>query len=234
MTSFRLDDDISAIQTCIHLYLSTYTSQDVPLGKENVGIPLLVFLFPTSSSRVSHRRPHHCAAPPFVCMETASSELLGVSSLPPSVLALIFRLLPEADRCRSGGVSRAWRAIAHAPALWGPNLVLAPVLEAPRTVCDTTKGADSVCIYGVVKRRSKSRASATSVLRSLAKLTGGTLKSIDARQNWRCESFSSPFACTLESEQPDVVWAEELVDICAANTGLDEVVTDQPASCEGA
>ena len=64
---------------------------------------------------------------------------VALDALPPPVATRVLQLLPVADRVRAGGVSPAWRALAHAPALYGPELVLADALDAPRTVSDTAE-----------------------------------------------------------------------------------------------
>jgi hypothetical protein len=71
--------------------------------------------------------------------QPAAQPALTLTSLPAALSSRIMRQLPLADRVRSGGVNPAWRAVAHAPSLYGQELVLRHALDAPRTVDDATQ-----------------------------------------------------------------------------------------------
>jgi len=130
---------------------------------------------------------------------------LTLTSLPAAVSARIMKQLPLADRVRCGGVSPAWRAVAHAPSLYGPELVLSEALDARPCL-----RADEDCL----------RSSAVFVLRALAALAAGTLTALDATPN--------------NGMIPDSVWSEALVSICAANPSLVRVTTNSPRTLKGA
>jgi hypothetical protein len=149
---------------------------------------------------------------------------LSFTSLPPPVAASILRLLPVADRVRAGGVSPAWRAVAHAPAVYGPELVLREALDAPRTVEDARRlaavGAGRAAPQ-LSREAAALRCSAAFVLRSLAALAAGTLTRLDATH--------SSWALI-----PDAICSEAIVAICAANHGLTRVAASAPTTLPGA
>lgn len=68
------------------------------------------------------------------------APVAAMETLPAELSATVFRLLPTADVVRAGGVSPAWRAAAHSPALHGPRLELKPVLAAPRCAPPRRRG----------------------------------------------------------------------------------------------
>jgi hypothetical protein len=147
--------------------------------------------------------------------QPAQRPAATLTSLPPALSARILQQLPVADRVRAGGVSPAWRAVAHAPELYGPELVLRAALDAPRTVQDAAPQA-----RGAPVADKSLRCSAVFVLRALASLARGTLTALDATHS--------------EFATPDAVWSEALVAICAANPGLARVTASTPKSLPGA
>ena len=90
----------------------------------------------------------------------------------------ILLLLPVADRVRAGGVSPAWRALAHAPALFGPELKLSDALAAPRTVADASPAA-AARSHEQRTAHEVLRCSSLFILRALAALVAGTLTRLD-------------------------------------------------------
>jgi hypothetical protein len=147
--------------------------------------------------------------------QPAQQPALTLTSLPAALSGRIMRLLPLADRVRAGGVSPGWRAVAHAPSLYGPELVLRAALDAPRTVADAAQPQQRMAYD-----KSLLRCSAVFILRSVAALAAGTLTSLDATHS--------------DVSIPDAVWSEALVAICAANPALARVVASAPSSLPGA
>ena len=142
---------------------------------------------------------------------------VALNALPPPVATRVLQLLPVADRVRAGGVSPSWRALAHAPALYGPELVLADVLNAPRTVSDATEAPSRD--YTARQAKAELRFSSLFILRSLAALAAGTLTRLDVR------GISSHPG----DETPDKLLAEALIDISGRNLNLTEILADGPA-----
>ena len=141
----------------------------------------------------------------------------ALDALPPQVATRVLQLLPVADRVRAGGVSPAWRALAHAPALYGPELVLADALVWPRTVADAKKAPPREPY--AARPKYQLRCSSISILRSLAALAAGTLTRLDV-----CGSAKHP-----ADEMPDKILSEALVDIAARNPNLTEILADAPS-----
>jgi hypothetical protein len=151
---------------------------------------------------------------------------LSLPTLPAALSSRILRLLPVADRVRAGGVSPAWRAMAHAPALYGPELKLSDALDAPRTVADAAGRTHE-------QRRAAEelRCSALFVLRSLAALAAGTLTRLDVRLTLTpLDVIRMAGRRDTDSDMPDKLLAEAIVAIAAANPCLTHVMTDAPAT----
>lgn len=151
----------------------------------------------------------------------AQQPALSLTSLPAAVSERILRQLPLADRVRAGGVSPAWRPVAHAPALYGPELKLSDALDAPRTVADASaQQQPGGRRRPALERAGQLRCSSLAVLRSLAALAAGTLTALHVTHS----DFSIP----------DAVWSEEIVAICAANPALTRVTAATPSNLPGA
>jgi len=141
---------------------------------------------------------------------------VALDALPPPVATRVLQLLPVADRVRAGGVSPAWRALAHAPALYGPELVLADVLDAPRTVSDAAEALSRD--YMSRHAKYELRCSSLFILRSLSALAAGTLTRLDVRG----------IVSRSGDETPDKLLAEALVEVAARNLHLTEILADAP------
>lgn len=145
----------------------------------------------------------------------------ALDARPSLVATRILKLLPVADRVRAGGVSPAWRALAHAPALYGPELVLADALVWPRTVADAKVAQPrEYRELEANKLKSELRCSSISILRSLAALAAGTLTRLDVRGSAKHPA----------DQTPDKILSEALVEIAAQNPNLTEILADAPST----
>jgi hypothetical protein len=145
---------------------------------------------------------------------------VALDALPPPVATRVLQLLPVADRVRAGGVSPVWRALAHAPALYGPELVLAHALVWPRTVADAKVAQPrEYRELEANKLKSELRCSSVSILRSLAALAAGTLTRLDVRGSAKHPG----------DQTPDKILSEALVEIAARNPNLTEIFADAPS-----
>jgi hypothetical protein len=128
--------------------------------------------------------------------------MVSLTTLPAALSWRIMSLLPVADRVRAGGVSPAWRAVAHAPALYGPTLKLSAALDAPRTVADAALPA-AAARFKERCAADELRCSALFVLRSLAALAAGTLTRLDVRMTRRdTDTRTRPRSCLLRRLSP--------------------------------